>query len=287
MSLLVNHIKSRRIGDGQYRAKSFFVNRLSLDNEHEAWLDVAYKAALESKQGVFVDVGANRGQTLGKLLSFDQNREYIGFEPQLDCCYFISEFIKENRLSTHTLLPVGLSNHSAVLQLLKRSSNVDSTASTIEGFRPADFYTGRQSIYVAKGDDVFSQMDLSDISIVKIDVEGGELEVIEGLQQVLRDHKPFVFFEVLNHFLVVTGQKLDEDTIKFRTGRNQQMENLLREKGYRIFNILPDNKITEIARIEPKVSNDLRITDYVAVHHECFSRFVENYKGKIIAEVTA
>ena len=194
----------------------------------------------------------------------------------------ISEFIKENRLSTHTILPIGLSNHSEVLQLLKRNDNADPTASTVESFRPTDFYTRKQSVYVAKGDDVLTQMNLSNISIIKIDVEGGELEVIEGLQQVILNHKPFVFFEVLNHFLVATGEKLDEETIKFRESRIQKMENLLREIGYKIFNIVPDNTITEISKIVPKVSRDLSITDYVAVHHDYFSDFVENFKGKSI-----
>ena len=168
------------------------------------------------------------------------------------------------------------------MQLLKRYDNADATASTIDGFRPDDFYTAKQTIYVVKGDDVISQMNLENIAVIKIDVEGGELEVIEGIQRVLRDNTPFVFFEVLNHYLAVTGQKLDEDTIKFRENRNQKMENILRDIGYKIFNILPNSNIVEISKIQPIVSNDLKITDYVAVYRDYIDIFLQNFKGILI-----
>ncbi len=145
-----------------------------------------------------------------------------------------------------------------------------------------DFYSTRQSIYVAKGDDVLTQMESQDIAIIKIDVEGGELEVIEGLQQVLRNNMPFVFFEVLNHFLVVTGQQLDEETIEFRENRTRKLEEILRKLDYKIFNILPNNRIVEISEIKSKVSNDLKITDYVAIHSDFVSIFMENFKGTYV-----
>lgn len=284
VSLIFALNRGKKIGDGQYHAKGFFFNRMTLHNKHEVWLDDAYSAALNSKEGAFIDVGANTGQTLVKILSIDTKREYVGFEPQIECSFFINQFIKENNMHTHRILPLGLSNKSGVLQLLKRSGGSDTSASTTEGFRPADFYTAKQPVFVAKGDDVISELNLKQISAIKIDVEGGELEVVEGMRQVLRDNIPFVFFEVLNHFMVVTGQKLDEQTISFREARNEKLEEILRDLGYTIFNILPDKTIIEISKIQPKVSSDLKITDYVAVHHEYINAFLEHFNGKYISE---
>lgn len=283
-SLIFALTRGKKIGNGQYHAKGFFFNRITLHNKHEAWLDDAYRASLNSKQGAFIDVGANTGQTLIKILSFDSEREYVGFEPQINCSFFISQFIKENNMHTHTILPVGLSNKAGVLQLLKRSGGSDSSASTTEGFRPADFYTAKLPVFVARGDDVIGELNLKEIAAIKIDVEGGELEVIEGMHQVLLDNTPFLFFEVLNHFLVVTGQKLDEQTISFREARNEKLEGILRDLGYAIFNILPDKTIIEISKIQPKVSGDLKITDYVAVHRDYTSAFLENFNGKHTSE---
>jgi len=272
------------IGGEQYQAKVFYKNNFTLVDQHELWLDAAYKAALRTKKGTFIDVGANTGQTLIKILSIDQYREYAGFEPQLDCCFYIDQFIKQNNLTTHTLLPIGLSNQAGVLQLLKRKDGADCAASTIKGFRPDDFYTSEQSIYVVKGDDIIPAINLQQISTIKIDVEGGELEVIEGLKKTLSEYSPFVFFEVLNHFLVITGHEIDSAMIEFRESRNRKMEHILRGMNYRIFNILPDDRLIEISEIKPKVSSDLRITDYVAVHDDNIDAFINNFEGTLARE---
>ena len=286
LQLLTGGRKSFIIDGEKYYAKSIFLSKLSIGIHRESYLDGTLKAALHTKEGAFLDVGANNGQTLIKLLSLDKNREYVGFEPQLDCCFNIEQFIKLNKLKNHTILPVGLSDNSQVLQLYKRFDDTDETASTISGFRPDDFYTTKQLIFVSKGDDLVSTIDLPNISTIKIDVEGGEMEVIDGLKEVLLKHKPYIFFEVLNHFLVVTGQQLDSDTIEFRERRNQQMEKTLRELGYCIFNVLPGNRLNEINKIQPKVSNDLNITDYVAIHSSIRNDFTNKFDGVISSHTT-
>lgn len=287
LSLIARRIaKKVTIGDGRYYNKGFYVNRMSLGNWHETWLDAGYRATLEAKEGAFIDVGVNTGQTLIKILSLDKHRQYLGFEPQLDCCFYVDQFIRQNNLDTHTLLPIGLSNQTGVIPLLKRKSDSDAMASTIEGFRPDEFYTTRQSIYVARGDDIIRTVGLQQISTIKIDVEGAELEVIEGLQQTLRQNVPFVFFEVLNHFLAVTGQGIAPEIIEFRENRNRRLESILRDLGYGIFNILPENRIMEIPQIQPKVSSDLKITDYVAVHEDYRNAFLDKLEGTLCVEDT-
>ena len=61
---------------------------------------------LLQRPGVFVDVGANLGQTLGKVLHADRARAYIGFEPQLAACHFVDRFIRDNDLRNAKVLPI-------------------------------------------------------------------------------------------------------------------------------------------------------------------------------------
>ena len=238
---------------------------------------------MAAKKGVFIDVGANTGQTLRKLLSIDPERAYVGFEPQIDCSFYISQFIMENGLAAHTILPIGLSNRSGILPLLKRTGRSDQTASTIEGFRPAEFYTARDFIYVAQGDDITSGMNLDEISTIKIDVEGGELEVIKGFRRTLLDKSPFLFFEVLNNFLAATGKELDETTRAFREARNVELMQFLHGAGYEVFNIRPDDKLVEISEFVPGRTGDLSVIDYVAIHHSHKAAFLDKYSGTVIS----
>lgn len=280
---MIDRLGASVLIDGkEYHTKPYFKNMLTIKNDNEMWLDHALKAALDTKPGAFVDVGANTGQTLIKMLELDSSRVYLGFEPQLDCCFYIEQFIIQNCLENHLLIPVGLSNHNGVMNLLKRDDNTDTTASIVEGFRPDEFYASRQAICVFKGDEVIAGIELTDIAIIKVDVEGGELEVIEGLEGTLAAHRPFIFFEVLNNYLAVTKQHIDNDTIEFRSTRYSKLEDMLRALDYSIFNILPDSKLMEITEIRPKVSADLRLTDYIAVPDNCKSAFIENLGTRLI-----
>lgn len=239
----------------------------------ESSMDSIYRAALTIARGTFIDVGANLGQTLLKILSIDARQAYLGFEPQILCCARIANYLIKNQLSNCRILPIGLSNKNTTLELLTRSDDV-SVASTVPGFRPDMFYDSKQLIYTAHGDEIIGELQLSGISCIKIDVEGGELEVMEGLEGTLRKHAPAVVFEVLNHYLIVTREELDDATKQFRNARTKRMEDLLRRCGYDIFNIIPDGTIREIKEIKPTVSDDLRITNYVAVHHDRREQFI-------------
>jgi FkbM family methyltransferase len=237
---------------------------------------------LKSKQGVFIDIGANVGQTLIKVLSMDKDRAYLGFEPQIDCCSYIEDFVRQNGLQGHLILPVGLSNKNGFVELLKRSCAGDGSASVIKGFRPDDFYKIKQYIYVMQGDDIIRELKPSQISVIKIDVEGSELEVVQGLHETLKKFSPFVIFEVLNHYLAATKQQLNQETISFREQRLTVLENTLRNLGYSIYNIQSSDKIVEVSQIKPKVTSDLSITDYLAIHEKDKKLFLNRYKGSVM-----
>ena len=269
------------LGERRYRRARLYLNGITRDPNYEPWLNGAFRAALAARTGSFIDVGANRGQTLMKLLTIDSNRQYVGFEPQIDCCFFIQQFIQQNHLSNHFVLPIGLSDLNGCPQLLKHSNASDPTASIVPGFRPDEFYSSKDYIYVALGDDIVEKIGLSDVAVIKIDVEGGELEVVRGLGRTIKRFSPFVFFEVLNHFLVATGKPLDAKTVAFREQRSSDLEKLLRDAGYTIFNCLPNDRLCEVEAIRPVVSSDLSITDYVAVHQSSRAEFLRNYEGSV------
>lgn len=279
--------KQIRLGDHTYRTKGFFANELALQEvreRFEPWLDAVYQAVLKCREGTFVDVGANVGQTMLRIVALDSTRPYAGFEPQPWGCSLIQSFIEENNLKNHTILPLGLSNRNHLVKLYMKSggykcAGYESMSSTIENFRPGSFYTSSQDICVRRGDEVMAELKIPSIAAIKIDVEGGELEVIEGLPDTLREKMPFIIFEVLNHYLVLTGEKLDDRVIRFREGRIEKMESLLRGQGYQIYNILPGNILKKVRKIQPAMSRDLSNTNYVAVSKQDEGSFLRAFPG--------
>jgi len=227
---------------------------------------------MRCRDGAFLDVGAHLGQTMLKVLAIESSRSYVGFEPQTICSSWIQRFIQDNGLTNHTILPIGLSTENKVVKLLMEVDEFDSTASMVEGFRPDSFYNTHQFVCVRNGDEIAAELDLQSVAVIKIDVEGGELEVIEGLSNTIQKHKPFIVFEVLNFYLMVTNQMLPEPSVRFRKDRIERMETMLRRFGYQIHRIVPGGP-QMVSTIQPESEGDLTRTNYVAVPSECRDGF--------------
>jgi len=267
------------LGGMSYRVRRYVLNPLWLDEasaEHEPWLDDVLRAAFRCSEGSFIDVGANVGRILLKVLAIDNARQYVGFEPQATCSAILQTFIRENGLTKHTILPIGLGAENRTVRLLVRGDDFDVTASTVQSFRPDDFYRGYEYVCVRNGDEVIAELDLGAIAVIKIDVEGAELEVIEGLSNTIGQQQPFVVFEVLNFYLLVTNQALPEQTVKFRRNRIEKLEHLLRSFGHEIYRVVPGG-LQAIRKIQPESTPDLRCANYVAVPRNSEERFLKQF----------
>jgi FkbM family methyltransferase len=268
--------RSVRLGGGSYRVRGVVADTgVALrDDPVNGILSSVYRAILECKEGTFVDVGANTGQTLLTILAIDKSRPYVGFEPQASCCFLLQTFIEDNNLGSHAIVPVALSDKNQLLKLRSQGDRYDQTASIVEGFRPESFYRSQRWVSARKGDEAMAELQIPSLSVIKIDVEGAELEVITGLLATIREERPFLVFEVLNDFLVATGQKLNDETRSFRAYRLQRLEGILRDEDYEIYNVTPKGPVT-VKEIKPAVSADLSATNYVAVPRQKVGDFMK------------
>jgi hypothetical protein len=152
-------------------------------------------------------------------------------------------------------------------------------ASIVDGFRPRQFYNYTRRIYAARGDEIIESLGITSIAVIKIDVEGAELEVMRGLRATLARYRPFVVFEVLHHYVVVTNEELDKETINFRESRIGKLEEIIRMNKYCVYQVNGDKEILRISRIKPKVVNDLISKDFIAVPEEQESGFCQLLEG--------
>ena len=151
---------------------------------------------LRVSPGAFIDIGANVGLYLIWLKSIDADREYIGFEPNPACYFYLQELMRHNGFAASTVLPEALADQRALQTFHARrlGDKMGSLLTThrVEKDRPFSF-----SVMTQPGDPLFGALDLPAISAVKIDVEGAELEVLSGLKETLLRYQPPVICEVL------------------------------------------------------------------------------------------
>lgn len=228
----------------------------------ETWMISLLKHIFKQKQGAFLDIGVNLGQTLIKVKGLELNREYIGFEPNPTCVFYTKELIKNNKFENCTILPVGLFTEDNVLSLeCINNTEVDSAASLIKNLRHS-IIQHRIPVPVFRFQTIANILKLDKIGIVKIDVEGAELEVVKSLYSVFNDYRPIVILEVLP---VYSNEK------KMRKERQEELEQLFCELNYLFFRVDKSANNTYIGLKKIKeigIHSDLNQCDYVVIPNE-------------------
>lgn len=238
----------------------------------EKWLVRIIKEILKITKGIFIDVGVNLGQTLLKVKSVKPEQDYYGFEPNPMCYYYAEKLILLNKYENCTLVPVGLSNENSIVTLFS-GDDTDDTASLVCGFERPGRYHLRYAVPVFKGDYLIDLFNIKSISIIKIDVEGSELEVIKGLKNTLLKFRPYILCEILPIY--------DEESEvgRLRIKRQEELETILKNDKYEIFRLLHNGGLISIDRIE--VHSDLSLIDYIFIPSEKKEKIVEVLNAEI------
>ena len=237
----------------------------------EAWLLGVLRRLFALRDGAFIDVGMNLGQTLLKVKLLDPSREYIGFEPNPRAFDYAAQLLARNKFTACTLVPAGLSSRSGIATLFS-TADVDPSASIVAGFRSDDRYTRKQVVTVLKGDDVIAELGVLKVAIVKVDVEGGELDVLEGMRKLLERERPYVLCEVLP-----VGDPATP-TGAFRFERQARLEALLRDLRYEIHRIGPDGSLAPLQVFG--VYADPLESNYVFVPSSDLQAFMTAFSGR-------
>ena len=239
----------------------------------EKWMIDVLKIILQIDSVKFIDVGANIGQTLLKLKSIDKNIEYIGFEPNPNCIFYLRTLIKKNSIKNTVLLPIGISTKNELGELNFYVENpTDSSASILESLRENKALR-KEYISLFDVKSIKAKIDLNEMSILKVDVEGAELEVIESFKDEIKNHNPFILLEILPVYNI--------DEYPDRYERQNKLLSLLKSLNYSTFRIIKTEVnllgLNEIDEIE--VHSNLNNCDYLFVPKTKFDKFNSLVKG--------
>lgn len=182
----------------------------------------------DHKEGLFIDVGTNIGQTLIKLKRINKNIRYLGFEPNPHCFYYTTMLIEENKWVNSFVIPAALSNENKLLTL-RTGNRIDAEGSIIDGLRPNKKKDREVMINASVFDALIPAADIRDLKVVKIDVEGAELNVLEGMRGTINTLRPIVICEVLH--------ANSPGELAMCNTRNEKLEALLKSVHYTIYRI--------------------------------------------------
>jgi FkbM family methyltransferase len=137
-------------------------------------------------------------QTLLAVKASDLSRRYVGVEPNPICVAYVEKLISANHPSDCRIASVGLGIATGIRKLqLYHGDTVDSEGSLVEGFRPEQVVTNVKLVPVFPYSDIEHALASTDLSVVKIDVEGGEADVLASMRFALVAFRPWIIMEIL------------------------------------------------------------------------------------------
>lgn len=194
------------------------------------WKAALISRFLASSPGVFIDVGANVGQTLLDYCASPAKSGYLGFEPNPACATRLREIIKASALGDCAVVPAALSAATGIIQLhLSTAAQTDDCATHVAELRPE---AELEAINIAayRFDEIAEELlHGRPISLIKIDVERGELDVLLGMERLMIERRTPIICEVLHHH--------DADVREASVKHHRALADLIRSRQYCIFRI--------------------------------------------------
>lgn len=203
--------------------------------EHETfeyWVHLTTKAGLKTNKACMVDIGAYTGlYSLFALRCFGYAKAHA-FEPNP---IVFERMIENAKLNGHSVdcldrfvpINIAIGNTNGFVDLYSKNFDMTSASS----LNKSSETTEKQTVQIYRIDDIYFELP---IDVIKIDVEGCELDVLEGATQTIRCESPILIIETLTNDLeekviekLVNDLGYNRDNIKTKLdGRNLVAHNL-------------------------------------------------------------
>ncbi len=231
------------------------------------WL--AVQADHLQREAWIVDVGAFVGEfALACADLLGREVRYVGFEPSLNAAAYTEHLLALNGFKNAFVVPAALWKETAFLEQF-RDAEFASGATLVEEVACSERFRSHGRVMAFAGDRMLQLAGVAPVGLLKIDVEGAEALVLDGLREIVRRDRPIIVFEALpwSHQLYPAVERIpDEDTR--RRGREgvAALERMFRDNGYLINHIHRDGREVLVPSLEIAADNvrEIALLNYVA-----------------------
>jgi len=198
-----------KIPSGLGKGLFFYVNPRYepgyLNGDHEPWLQEFLKKELK-KGFCFYDIGAHKGFfTIIASVIVGENGKVVAFEPDPRNHIFLKRNVEINKIKNVFLVKKALFSYEGKINFSLSNFFSNWTESKILNSVEIPFKKANNLIEVecTTLDKFISENKNFYPNLIKIDVEGAEIEILKGASETLKNIKPIWFIEVHTH------QKID------------------------------------------------------------------------------
>jgi FkbM family methyltransferase len=176
------------------------------------------------KGATVADIGANIGWYCAHTAANDPTARIVAFEPVPSSFDWLSKTIERNGLTNIVAERLAVSDRAGTLTL-----HVDPTIAGAASAHPTVYIYNSSAISVESTtlDEYALARDLR-FDAIKLDVEGGELGVLQGARRILADQRPMIFTEMLRRHAHAFGYHPND------------IIGLMQDAGYACFRVAGD-----------------------------------------------
>ena len=217
----------------EYGRGDVLVYLFSVTGQYEPQVAAYLKSNL-ARGAAVVDIGANVGFFSLAVLALIPGSTVHMFEPSPRPRSRLASSIARNRLEARAILnPLALYSEPGEMDFFVHTGY----HSAFDGFRDTNYALAgeptRIKVPVTTLDLYVAEAGITHLDLVKIDVEGAELSVLQGAERTLRELRPRVLFEI-------GQQNLDPYGL-----RPEHIYGFFREHGYNVQDII-GKPVTEV-----------------------------------------
>jgi len=145
---------------------------------------------------VFYDIGANKGfyAVLGAHLVGEEGHVYA-FEPFPESAQTIRKNVHMNEFENVTVIEAAISDKTGQNELLLTGDSARFRLFSSRNVSP-DSKTRSLTVRQWSIDDLFESKPLRSPDLVMIDVEGSEIEVLNGMKGIIKTYRPIIICEI-------------------------------------------------------------------------------------------
>lgn len=167
---------------------------------------------------------------MADYLSTDRENDYWALEPNPACVYFLNQLKQLNDWPQVEIVASGAWNSHSFLKLnVDNNDPVAQTATVVPSLRPEKSIGNSHWVSCSPFDKLLKLTNATPPALIKIDVEGAELEVLQGMTKSLCNDRPAIICEIL---FAAENADLEEYAATV-----QKLRDLLTAHDYRLFNI--------------------------------------------------
>lgn len=174
---------------------SFIERRLAILGDYEREEKKLFsKFVSEGRRGILLDVGANIGShSIYFSAIFDR---VISFEPNPEMFARLKSNIELNEINHIDAFMVGLGNERRTMEFYQPAKGFGNkgTGTFEKSFAPERSNT--LYLPIIPGDEFLSEHGIFKVDAIKIDVQGFEVRVLQGLEGVILRDKPIIWLEI-------------------------------------------------------------------------------------------